>query len=271
MDSLALRVASLFSVRLADEGEEEPSGKGGVPPRWQEWLDAVHQGGKKQVPNPNPDTRERYPQVAFTTALKDKEVFKKALKEYREWAKKNPEKDDKAPPKDDGSKEESGKSETKSKGEIDLVSDDEIDTVRKKHAKDFESVIQEGRQKLKDFKYNKTEVANQEWEGLSEAEKLIHVVGHLIGRKFEASLKGEDKSTHEKFYDEWRAWPSFPAPMKMMGALSARGVPGSMAPGEHESSKKNFEEGKKTRSCLSTLRRRMLFSKHSSNTWGSKS
>lgn len=90
MMTLADRVATRW-IRLSDE-EADPS-KGGVPARWQEWLDATHQGGRKKVPNPNAETQGRYKEVSFSTALKDKKVFQKALKEYREWAKKHPEKD----------------------------------------------------------------------------------------------------------------------------------------------------------------------------------
>jgi ribosomal protein S18 acetylase RimI-like enzyme len=53
-------------------------------------LDEIHDGGRKLVPNPNPNTRDRNPEVTFNTALKDKAFFRSALKEYQQWAKKNP-------------------------------------------------------------------------------------------------------------------------------------------------------------------------------------
>lgn len=100
-DTLILRVAARY-VRAQ---EEEPSskGKGGVPARWHDWLDEVHEGGKKQVPNPNPSTRDRRPKVTFNTALKDKTFFRQALRDYQQWAKKNPDEEggSKEPAKDE--------------------------------------------------------------------------------------------------------------------------------------------------------------------------
>lgn len=153
VDSLALRVARRFlaeSDRFADEGgEEEDSSKGGVPPRWQEWLDAVHEGGKAKVPNPNAETRDRYHEVAFTTALKDKKTFGKAMKEYYEWIGKHPEKKEpsekpslkaeepKAPEAKKDEPEKKPEKETEPKGSKGFkgfdVSDEEIEKVRKKY------------------------------------------------------------------------------------------------------------------------------------------
>jgi len=88
-DLMTLRVAARY-VRAQ---EEETKGKGGVPARWGDWLAEVHEGGKKMVPNPNPNTRDRRPKVTFNTALKDKAFWRHALKEYQQWAKKNPDED----------------------------------------------------------------------------------------------------------------------------------------------------------------------------------
>jgi chemotaxis protein histidine kinase CheA len=59
-------------------------------------LETVHSGGKRMVPNPNPNplARDRHPKVTFNSALKNKDFFKHALKAYQEWAKKNPSKED---------------------------------------------------------------------------------------------------------------------------------------------------------------------------------
>lgn len=63
---------------------------GEKPSRWDEWLDARFDGGKKKVPNPNSETRDDYPEVSFSTALKDDAFFQKALEEYKKWSADNP-------------------------------------------------------------------------------------------------------------------------------------------------------------------------------------
>ena len=45
----------------------------------------VWDSGKKKVPNPNPKTKDRTPEVSFSTALKDRQFRKKILKEYESW------------------------------------------------------------------------------------------------------------------------------------------------------------------------------------------
>jgi hypothetical protein len=93
-------VVARFLRGLAEAGpDEEISKKSGPPPRWQEWLEKVHQGGKGRVPNPNWKTYDKSPEVSFGTALKVDTFFQKALKEYKAWVKKNPGTDEKAPPK----------------------------------------------------------------------------------------------------------------------------------------------------------------------------
>jgi len=60
--------------------------KSGPPPRWEEFVKVKYQGGKSDVPNPNPDTKQVFPKVKFTTALKYKPFLAKVLKEYKAWA-----------------------------------------------------------------------------------------------------------------------------------------------------------------------------------------
>jgi len=86
--NLVARVVARFLQ--AEDGEEKKPGKGGVPARWQEFLDKVHHGGKERVKNPNPKTQSRHKEVAYSTALKYPKFFLEAMKEYNEWAKKNP-------------------------------------------------------------------------------------------------------------------------------------------------------------------------------------
>lgn len=287
MDPLTLRVASIFVVRLADEGEEGPSGKGGVPARWHEWLDAVHQGGKKQVPNPNPDTRARFPQVTFSTSLKDKATFSKALKEYHEWAKKNPEKDkpsEKAPAKTDESKDKSrseddSKDKSKSEGASKAggafhkafdVTPEDLDRVLKEHGKKFDDIIAKGKNRLDTYHYNKGASADREWNGLSETEKIIHVIGHKLGAVFESTLSKADRALHKEFYEQWRDSTDTNKAVEMMGAVTGLGIAGTANPDWTPPKKQKYEEGKKNDTLKEYAKKAYVFQQALFKHMGSK-
>ena len=83
------------------ESEVKSPTKKGPPPRWDEFLKARYDEGKKKIPNPNPDTRSVYPQVSLSTALKFEvggkhPIYEKLKHEYQSWLKTEaPEKKDK--------------------------------------------------------------------------------------------------------------------------------------------------------------------------------
>ena len=61
-----------------------------TPDRWQQFLDEQYEGGKKKVPNPDPDTRIDYPEVAVSTLLqKDTQFRKKLMGQYQKWKEKH--------------------------------------------------------------------------------------------------------------------------------------------------------------------------------------
>lgn len=107
------------------EESKTPSKKKGPPAQWDEFMKAKYQDGKRKVPNPNPDTRSKFPQVVVTTALKDKAFMGKIMKEYYDWVSKNkkpsaPKKDkpeEKAAPAKTPAKEETPKPEAPKKEE----------------------------------------------------------------------------------------------------------------------------------------------------------
>lgn len=79
----AEELEKLASLRL--EIGRSKSAKAGEA-KWQEFLDAKYDGGKKQVPNTNPDTRKRYPKVSVTTLLKSDQGFQTKLQEeFTKW------------------------------------------------------------------------------------------------------------------------------------------------------------------------------------------
>lgn len=103
---LSLRVATRFQKLALSDETEEPKRHGRPPPRWREWLDATQNGGKKLVPNPNPDplSRRRHPQISFNTALKSKAFREKAMQAFQAWLEKtNEEKKGKPQPKGEAS------------------------------------------------------------------------------------------------------------------------------------------------------------------------
>ncbi len=72
-------------LRLAEE-EEEVSGKG--PGKdFIEYMKEVWDGGKKKVSNPNPKTRDSHPEVAVSTAMKDKKstTYKQVMDGFKKW------------------------------------------------------------------------------------------------------------------------------------------------------------------------------------------
>ena len=76
---------NILAYEAATVEEDSSKAKAGPPAHWDEFIKEKYQDGKKQVPNPNPETRKRFPQVAFNSAMKDKSFRDHAMKEYKEW------------------------------------------------------------------------------------------------------------------------------------------------------------------------------------------
>ncbi len=56
-----------------------------IEDRWSEFLDQKYQGGEMKIKNPNPETKERYPTVSVSTALKYPPFAKKIRAEFEKW------------------------------------------------------------------------------------------------------------------------------------------------------------------------------------------
>lgn len=52
---------------------------------YQEFLQERYQGGQARIPNPNPDTREKWPEVSFETAMKDPAFQGHVSREFEQW------------------------------------------------------------------------------------------------------------------------------------------------------------------------------------------
>ena len=219
---LALRVATLYQKRALSTGEdtEETSGnKGRVPPRWKEWLDATQQGGKRMVPNPSPNplSRERHRQVSFSTALKNKDFYKKAIEAYQHWVEKTEskekpkEKPEAKPTEDKGGKptEEAKPEEHGEHGEEPKKSwKDRIKELGSK-AKDFiEKAPKDVKKFLEDEGHRRKVVLGIHKALVDAPEKLVKSAIQTVkdevkeykeaGQGVAAVLKGKKMSTHQK-------------------------------------------------------------------------
>lgn len=71
------------------ESEDEPkSKKKGPPPGWDNFVKEKYGGPSKMVPNPNPKSKKKYPNVTLSTALKDKATMARVMREYAQWREK---------------------------------------------------------------------------------------------------------------------------------------------------------------------------------------
>ena len=78
-----------LNIIIAVNKEDVPKNKSeGPPARWEEFLKEKYEGGKKKVPNTNPDTKDKFPQVSMSTLFKNDFQFKsKVMNEYKAWLK----------------------------------------------------------------------------------------------------------------------------------------------------------------------------------------
>ena len=270
-DVLTLRVAARYyrsKIALSTgEGESEPTRKGKVPPKWKEWLDATQEGGKRKVPNPSsdPKSRERSPEVAFSTALKNKSFYGKAIKEYYEWVGKQ--KDEGTPEKKPAAPAETP-SETKSKGD---TSDDskgssnplELDEKRitaiiEENKEQFDKLTKEMTSTVKSFKsahmkkrYPGDQYPNKfkkAFDRLTPQEQALWAGGNKLGQHFQEYMAKQDPEVQRVGRGAvagWRIAGDFAdseSVQNMIGAVESWGVKGSRTPKEEEGEAKEFRE-----------------------------
>lgn len=71
---------------MVDKARPENPAKGlSEDPLFEKFLDEKYQGGAAKVPNPNPDTREKWPEISFQTALKDDGFRRQLSMEFARW------------------------------------------------------------------------------------------------------------------------------------------------------------------------------------------
>ena len=83
-----LRRAILAGLLRLAEDDEGASGSGKGPGKdFIEYMKEVWDGGKKKVSNPNPKTKDSHPEVAVSTAMKDKKstTYKQVMDGFKKW------------------------------------------------------------------------------------------------------------------------------------------------------------------------------------------
>lgn len=102
---------------------------------WVMWINEVWDGGSKKVRNPNPMTKERYPEVTFDTAYGTSEWFREVVKkDYAKWVKQK-KKDNKGekpePPKEKPQSEAPQQSTPKEKPSKPAIDSKKLKSVKK--------------------------------------------------------------------------------------------------------------------------------------------
>lgn len=92
------------------EGEEEEAktkASKQVSAMWLKFLEEVHEKGRERVKNTNPKTKDKNPEVSFSTLFKNDQGFRaKSIKEFKEWLRKG--QDSESPSEEKPSAEEEG-------------------------------------------------------------------------------------------------------------------------------------------------------------------
>lgn len=229
---------------------------------WDEFMKEVYQDGKKRVPNPNPSTRSRYPDVAITTALKDKQVLRKVMKEYAEWIKKRNEKDKKpsAPKQEE-------------KPTSPLVSwQKEADAYLSKYQSTFASLRDKVEKEVRDygkvldnkvFHHQTRDKYAEQYKKMSFGEKVLHAAGHVFGQYFEENvLTSEEQKIHNQYMEQWRESSNTDESYEICGIVSSLGINGHPSPGD-ENDRERYDEcierGKKNEALRNYVKKSYAF------------
>lgn len=247
-----------------EEDEEESkstSQKKKVPPKWEEFLKAKYEGGKKKVPNPNPKTKQKYPTVSISTALRDKDVMKKVMEEYHKWVKGT---DDEKTKGKKTKKPERVKPKGTTKSPIkDPKVRKKIEQYSKEMKKTVKNAIREFKKEkpagvsLKDLEPSTGDSCGWDdcnkwslktYRALPKEQQKLFTAGHLIGAHFEDYLKETHPDvykTHRNYMNWWREGTDNDYAAKMQGLLSNLGVTGFPAPKDEDDARYNlyFQEG----------------------------
>lgn len=195
------------------------------------------------------------------------------MKEYRQWAKKNPEEEDldeedveieETDERDSKKEEDSAPSSApklKLKGALKATAA-EIAEVEKVHAKRF-AAIYEDMQGLEDnYLTTLSDEGKANFRKMSEVEQNLAMGGHLVGQYFEKEvLTDEEREVHDKYYDDWRESSGGRYSQGLHGLAAESGVVGYRSPYEEkdEDVTKSREAGTRDEALKSYAKKAYLF------------
>jgi len=251
MLSCIQRVARMF---LAQQVEEESTGSkpsGTVSGKWVEWLKNEHDGGKEKVSNPNPKTRKQRPEVTFSTALRNKAFYDKALQDYKKWLGK---KDSDSP---EAKKDSAPEPESNKKG-FPKPSSEKLDRIIEEHRATFDRISNEMQKSIKKFKAEKTKKRHstdrypaefkKAFEALSPQEQAIMAAGQELGKYFQEHIAKKNKSVAESGHDIGMGWrlagdmSKSELVQNLIGVVESFGVKGSRLPSEEGEESKGYRK-----------------------------
>ena len=127
----------------------------------------------------------------------------------------------------------------------------ETDRLAKEHNVHFDKITNDIKGMVKNYekKIAKDKVMKSFFSKLSDAEKIFHVGGHLVGHYFEKSLDPATKKQHDEFMRKWQGTSGL---HDVQGAFHAMGVDGGPSPQDLEIDK---EEKRRQRKSKGMFRR----------------
>jgi len=208
-------------------------------PLWLQWLESQHQGGKSKVPNPNPETRERFKEVSFSTALRDDAFKSRALKEFEAWKGKQEEQGlSEAPAK----KEPKPKSAPKKK----LTPVEKLDAGDALFSKVSREQVRKAVQDLRETGQSKKKAriesehtspwAKSYFEKMDETDTFLHFAAAEVGEYFKKNVLPESiKHTHGDAVNGWTGSSTGTEGYTLSAAVENLGFFGSLAEGDDTS------------------------------------
>lgn len=118
------------------------------------------------------------------------------------------------------------------------VAPEEVDALVKKHAKSFDAINKDGKERLAMYKeMGSTPPGAPHIWSLKEPEQVYLVAGHLAGKEFLKTLTPEETKFHDKLHENWILSSQADTSQELHGYLSKLGINGSRSPDEKDSDK----------------------------------
>jgi len=113
------------------------------------------------------------------------------------------------------------------------VTPEEVEALVKKHAKTFDAITKDGKERLASYKeINRTPPGSPHIWSLEEPEQVYLVSGHLAGKEFLKSLTPEETKLHDRLHENWIISSQSDTSQELHGFLADIGINGSMSPDE---------------------------------------